>query len=557
MRKMKLEQTADLWWKNAIIYCLDVETFYDSDGDGCGDFAGLTQCVDYLAGIGVTCIWLMPFYPSPNRDDGYDVTDFYSVDPRLGTFGDFTEFMRTARDRGIRVIADLVINHTSSEHPWFQQARKDRDSRYRDYYVWRDEIPEDGPKGETFPGKQEGLWEWDDAAQQYYLHRFYQHQPDLNVAAEHVRDEIRKVIGFWMAQGLAGFRVDAVPFLLETSGIEEEMEIAPHDYFRDLRAFMTRRSGDAVMLGEVAVPPDQLRPFFGDENGDELQMLFNFVGMQTLYLALARQDAQPFVDGLRSLPNIPRESQWASFVRNHDELTLHLLSKDELQEVFDAFGPHKDMQLYDRGLRRRLPPMLDGDQRRIRAVYSLMFAMPGTPTIFYGEEIGMGENLAVEERRSVRTPMQWTDEPSAGFSTADPQDLRRPVPDGDYGPRHVNVRDQRNDPDSLLNWFEHIIRQRRETPEIGWGDWQIVDVDPPGIVVLRYDWDDRTLLCVHNLSADSAKIDIAISDTWEVAFDLLGDHRTEPQGDGRLVTELEGYGFQWLRLARPGQRSMP
>jgi glycosidase len=235
-----------------------------------------------------------------------------------------------------------------------------------------------------------------------------------------------------------------------------------------------------------------------------------------------------------------------------------MLSKDELQEVFDAFGPQKDMQLYNRGLRRRLPPMLDGDQRRIRAVYSLMFAMPGTPTIFYGEEIGMGENLAVEERRSVRTPMQWTNEPSAGFSTAEPQDLRRPLPDGDYGPRNVNVRDQRNDPDSLLNWFEHIIRQRRETPEIGWGDWQVVDVDPPGVVVLRYDWADRTLLCVHNLASDPAKIDITISDVpWEVAFDLLGDQRVEPEGDGRLVTDLDGYGFQWLRLAKPGQRLMP
>jgi maltose alpha-D-glucosyltransferase/alpha-amylase len=555
---MKLERTADLWWKNAIIYCLDVETFYDSDGDGVGDFAGLTQCVDYLAGMGVTCIWLMPFYPSPNRDDGYDVADFYGIDPQLGSFGDFTEFIRTARDRGIRVIADLVINHTSSEHRWFQLARQDRSSRYRDYYVWRDEVPEDGPTGEVFPGEQDGVWEWDGAAQQYFLHRFYQHQPDLNVADERVRDEIRRVIGFWMAQGLSGFRVDAVPFLLETAGIDEEMEIAPHDYFRDLCTFMTRRSGDAIMLGEVAVPVDRLRPFFGDEDGDELQMLFNFAGMQGLYLALARQDTRPLIDALRSLPQIPRESQWASFVRNHDELTLQLLSEDERQEVFDAFGPEKEMQLYGRGLRRRLPPMLDGDQRRIRAVYSLMFAMPGTPTIFYGEEIGMGENLAAEDRHSVRTPMQWTDEPSAGFSTADPQDLRRRPPDGHYAPQHVNVRDQRNDPDSLLNWFEHLIRQRRETPEIGWGDWQIVDVDAPGVVVLRYDWDDHTLCCVHNLSAEAVKVGIEIAGvTWEVAFDLLGDHRVEPEGDGQLVTELDGYGFQWLRLSKPGQRSAP
>jgi maltose alpha-D-glucosyltransferase/alpha-amylase len=559
---MSLERTADLWWKNAIIYCLDVETFYDSNGDGIGDFAGLTQCVDYLAGIGVDCIWLMPFYPSPNRDDGYDVTDFYAIDPRLGSFGDFTEFMRTAQHRGIRVIADLVVNHTSVEHPWFQQARRDPGSPYRDYYVWQDEIPEDGPQGEVFPGTQEGLWEWDEAAQQYFLHRFYQHQPDLNIANEAVRDEIRKVIGFWMAQGLSGFRVDAVPFLLEMAGIDEQMEIAPHDYFRDLCAFMERRGGDAIMLGEVAMPPDELRPFFGDEDGDELEMLFNFVGTQALYLSLARQDARPFVDALRSLPDIPRECQWASFARNHDELTLELLSEDARQEVFDAFGPDEDMQLYDRGLRRRLPPMVGGDQRRIRAVYSLMFAMPGTPTIFYGEEIGMGENLAIEDRQAVRTPMQWTSEPSAGFSTAGPERLRRPLPKGEFGPEHVNVRDQRNDPGSLLNWFEHIIRQRRETPEIGWGDWQILDAGAPvggeGLVALRYDWDDRTLIIVHNLSEEGVKADLDVPDvTWTAAHDLLSGHRIEPAADGRVVTEVDGYGFQWLRLEKPGWRSTP
>ena len=555
---MGLERTADLWWKNAIIYCLDVETFYDSDGDGVGDFAGLTQCVDYLAGIGVDCIWLMPFYPSPNRDDGYDVTDFYGVDPQLGSFGDFTEFMRTAHHRGIRVIADLVVNHTSVEHPWFQQARSDPDSPYRDYYVWQDEIPEDGPEGEVFPGTQQGLWERDEAAQQYYLHRFYQHQPDLNIANEAVRDEIRRVIGFWMAQGLSGFRVDAVPFLLETAGIDDEMEIAPHDYFRDLCAFMERRGGGAIMLGEVAVPADQLRPYFGDEDGDELEMLFNFVGNQALYLSLARQDARPFVDALRALPDIPSECQWASFVRNHDELTLELLSEDERQEVFDAFGPEKDMQLYDRGLRRRLPPMVGGDQRRIRAIYNLMFAMPGTPTIFYGEEIGLGENLVIEGRRSVRTPMQWTSEPSAGFSTADPDKLRRPLPEGDFGAQHVNVRDQRNDPDSLLNWFEHIVRQRRETPEIGWGDWQVVDTGVVGVVALRYDWDGRTLITVHSLSEEHSTVGLDVSDvTWTAAQDLLSTRRVEPAGDGRLVVELDGYGVAWLRLEKPGQRTPP
>ena len=553
---MSLERTADLWWKNAVIYCLDVETFADSDGDGVGDFAGLTERIDYLAGLGVTCIWLMPFYPTPNRDDGYDLTDHYAIDPRLGTFGDFTEFVRTARDRGIRVIADLVVNHTSNEHPWFQAARRDRSSRYRDYYVWRDEIPEEGPHGVVFPGKQEGTWSWDDEAGQYYHHRFMNHQPDLNVANATVREEVRKVIGFWLAQGLSGFRVDAVPFFLETEGIAEEMEIAPHDYFRDLCAFLTRRQGEAIMLGEVNVAADELATFFGDEDGDELQMLFNFVGMQGLYLSLARGDAQPFLDALRSLPAAPAECQWASFVRNHDELTLDKLSDDERQEVFDAFGPDEDMQIYGRGLRRRLPPMLGGDRERLRMVYSLMFAMPGTPTIFYGEEIGMGENLDVEGRRSVRTPMQWAPDAAGGFSSAGPDALRRPLPAGPYGPASVNVRDQRNDPDSLLNWFERIIRRRRETPEIGWGRWTILDADAAGLVAIRYDWGDRTLVTVHNLVPDTATADLDLSDVaWSAAHDLLGDHTVEPSGDGRLVTELPGHGHRWLRLERSDRRA--
>jgi maltose alpha-D-glucosyltransferase/alpha-amylase len=312
------------------------------------------------------------------------------------------------------------------------------------------------------------------------------------------------------------------------------------------------------MLGEVNVAVDQLREFFGDEDGDELQMLFNFIGMQTLYLSVVRQDARPLINGLRSLPDIPAEAQWASFVRNHDELTLDKLTEDERQEIYAAFGPRQDMQIYDRGLRRRLPPMLDGDQDRIRMVYSLMFAMPGTPTIFYGEEIGMGENLAVEGRRSVRTPMQWTDEPSAGFSTAEPDALRRPLPEGDFDPVRVNVRAQRNRRDSLLNWFEHIIRQRRETPEIGWGDWTIIETDTPGLLVIRYDWHGRTLVTVHNLSADGAKVELDLSEVeWTLAQDLFDHDGIEPSGDGRLALELDGYGYAWLRLRKPGQRSTP
>jgi len=311
---MDITRTSDTWWKNAVFYCLDVETFQDSDGDGVGDFVGLIQRIDYLAGLGITCLWLMPFYPSPNLDDGYDITDYYAVDPRLGTLGDFVEFIRTARDRGIRVIADLVVNHTSCDHPWFKAARSDRNSRYRDWYVWQDEPPKDGPDGLVFPDKETSNWQWDEEAGQYYLHRFYKQQPDLNIANPAVRDEIRKMIGFWLELGLSGFRVDAVPFLLETQGIAGRVDLAPHDWLRDLRAFLGRRQGDAVLLGEVNLEPEEVRRFFGDDSDDELHMCLNFNLNQAMALAVARGDAGGLVHGMRALPSLPENGQWGNFV---------------------------------------------------------------------------------------------------------------------------------------------------------------------------------------------------------------------------------------------------
>ncbi len=544
---MSMAVTADVWWKNAVIYCLDVQTFYDSDGDGIGDFGGLIERIDYLAGLGITCIWLMPFYPTADLDDGYDICEHYAIDPRLGSFGDFTEFVAIAHDRGMRVIADLVVNHTSDQHPWFQSARAGRDSRFREFYVWQDEVPEDGPSGVVFPGTQTGVWTFDPEAGQYYLHRFHHHQPDLNVASERVRAEIRKVMGFWMAQGLSGFRVDAVPFLLEAGGIDEKMEVAPHQYLRDLRAFMQRRQGHSVLLGEVNLPSEEQREFFGDEDGDELNMLFDFLGMQATYLALARGDATPIAKSLRGRPELPRESSFASFLRNHDELTLDKLTDKERQEVFDAFGPDPDMQLYDRGLRRRLPPMLGGDPQWIRMAYSLMFSMPGAPTLFYGEEIGLGENLEVEGRLAVRTPMQWEDGPAAGFTTAPAGALTRPVPDDDtYGPKAVNVRDQRTDPESLLNWFERLIRLRKELPEVGWGEFKVLSCGEPSVLALRFDWEDRTLITLHNLASRKAKVSVKLDGAARLV-DLFGAEEPVTVRKDSARVELAAHDYRWLR----------
>ncbi len=526
---MKLTRTSDLWWKNAFIYCLDIETFADSDGDGCGDIRGLIQHIDHLSRLGVTCLWLMPFFPTPDRDDGYDITDYYAVDPRLGTLGDLVELIRTARDRGMRVIADLVVNHTSAEHPWFTEARSSRDSAKRDWYVWQDEPPADGPEGVVFPDKEDSLWEYDEKTEQYYLHRFYKHQPDLNVANPEVRDEIARILGFWMELGLSGFRVDAVPFLLETSGQDDGDNLPdPHDYLADLRAFMTRRNGEAVLLGEVNLPYPELMPFFGMGDGnstpDELTMCFDFVGMQQMYLSLARGDAEPMAEALRTRPNPPADGHWATFVRNHDELTLDKLTESQRQEVFAAFGPDEDMQLYGRGLRRRLPGMVNGDQRRMRMIYSLLFALPGTPVLFYGEEVGMVEDLDLPGRLAVRSPMDW-----------------------------AAVSEQRHDPDSLLRWMRLLVESYRDCPELAWGSYTVLDPGPQARPVLahRCDTEDASLVALHNLGDKKASVALVLTGLAGRELRDVLDPAADPvpvDDEGRIEVDLAAYGCRWLRV---------
>jgi trehalose synthase len=551
---MKRKVTGDVWWKNAVIYCLDVETFLDSDGDGCGDLPGLTDRLDYLAGLGLDCMWLMPFMPSCQRDDGYDITDFYGVDPRLGTHGDLVDAVRTAGDRGLRVIADLVVNHTSDQHPWFRDARRGPESPYHDFYVWRDEKPKEKPGDVVFPDQESSNWAFDRKAKRWYLHRFYSHQPDLNVSNPEVRDEIAQVVGFWLEQGIGGFRVDAVPFLIEPMGLPEGADPDPHELLRDMRGFIGRRNGEAVLVGEVNLPPEQQREFFGDEDGDELQLVLSFTVNQAMFLALAREQAAPLARALEALPPIPHDCQWANFVRNHDELTLDKLSDEERQEVFAAFGPDEELQLYGRGLRRRLPTMLEGDQRRIRMVYSLAFSLPGTPVLFYGEEIGMAENVAIDGRYSVRSPMQWSDEPKGGFSTAE-ETVRPLVEEGPFGFREVNVARQRRDPHALLNWMERLIRRRRECPELGWGDWSLLPAGDSAVFAHRVDWDGSTVVAVHNLGARDARAQLELGEEGAL-IDLF--EQEEHQADsGRLDLALRPYDARWFRFRRPGQRLPP
>lgn len=554
---MRITDTADLWWKTAVVYCLDVETFLDWNDDGTGDFAGLAQRIDYLSELGVTCLWLMPFYPTPNRDDGYDITDFYGVDPRLGSHGDLVEAIRTARDRGIRVIVDLVVNHTSDQHPWFVDARRSKDSRYRDWYVWVDEPPA-GPQPEpVFPDQEKSVWTLDEPTGQYYLHHFYRHQPDLNVTNPQVRDEVARIVGFWLALGVSGFRVDAVPFFIDTLGESPTDLPDPHQVIRHLRAFLGRRTGEAILLGEVNVPYEQQLEFFGGDEGDELTLQFDFITMQNMYLALARQDAGPLAQALLSRPEIPPESQWGTFVRNHDELTLDKLSESERQEVFDAFGPEERMQIFGRGLIRRLPPMLDGDEDRIRMVYSLLFTLPGTPVLFYGEEIGMGENLELGDRKAVRTPMQWTSEPAGGFSTF-AGELAAPVVPGEFGPQQVNVEAQRADPDSLLNFVRQLISRYRNSPELGWGKFDVLDQPVAAVFAHRVQWEEATLIALHNFGPEKVTVPLDLGPHVLNCdlLDLLGTQNEMTDADGRVEVELGRYGYRWLRVATKTSRRL-
>ena len=540
----------DLWYKNAVVYCLSVESFMDSNGDGVGDFRGLMRRLDYLHGLGVTAIWLMPFQTSPGLDDGYDVSDYYGVDPRFGTLGDFVEFTHGAKQRGMRVLIDLVVNHTSNEHPWFKAARSDPKSPYRDWYIWSKKKPANANEGMVFPGVQKTTWTRDEEAKEYYFHRFYEFQPDLNTANPKVQAEILKIMGFWIQLGVSGFRMDAVPFVISEKGADIEGKPKEHfEMLRQFREFLQWRKGDAIILAEANILPKDDMKYFGAD-GDRMQMMFNFQVNQSLFYALAVADIGPLAKALEETkPEYPT-AQWGLFLRNHDELDLGRLTKPQRQQVFDAFGADKSMQLYDRGIRRRLAPMLKGDRRRLELAYSLMFTLPGTPVIRYGDEIAMGDDLELPERNCARTPMQWSNDPQGGFSSADKTFLPV-ISDGAYGYPTTNVAEQRRDPGSFLNWMERIIRMRQETPEIGWGDFEIIDTREPGVLAMRYVWRGNAVLLLHNFNAEGRTVKFRSKvqeGEPDCLVNLLSDDHSDVGKDGRHRVTLEPYGYRWYRV---------
>jgi maltose alpha-D-glucosyltransferase / alpha-amylase len=537
----------DLWYKNAIIYCLSVSTFMDSDGDGIGDFAGLINRLDYLQGIGVTAIWLMPFQPSPFRDDGYDIADYYGVDPRYGSLGDFVEFTHGCEQRGIRVLIDLVVNHTSDKHPWFQEARSDPKSKYRDWYVWSKKRPKHASDGVVFPGVQNSTWNYDKVARAWYFHRFYDFQPDLNTSNPEVQAEILKIMGFWIQLGVSGFRMDAVPFVIATKGAKVTIPTEQYDMLRTFREFLSWREGDAIILAEANVPPRTDSEYFG-ASGERLQMMFNFAVNQNVFYALAIGDGRPLARALKATRSTEQTAQWGHFLRNHDELDLGRLTKEQRQAVFAVFAPDHDMQLYGRGIRRRLAPMLQGDRRRLELAYSLMMALPGTPVLRYGDEIGMGDNLHLPERNCARTPMQWSAEPQGGFTKSDKPILPL-VSGGIYGFEHVNVAQQRRDPDSLMNWMERMIRMRKEAPEVGWGEFSILQTHMPEALAIRYDWRNNSVVVVHNLSPTprEVRLDVGVENSGYLV-NLLSVDSSNADASGRHCLLLEPYAYRWFRV---------
>lgn len=533
------------WYTNAVIYEIDPSLFHDSNGDGVGDLVGITQRLDYVRGLGATAVWLMPFYKSPFRDAGYDVSDYLSVDPRFGDLADAVALLERAEDLGLRTIVELVVQHTSDKHPWFQAARRDRKSPYRDYYLWSDQPREDEQVKPIFPTIEDSVWTWDEQAQQYYRHIFYNHEPDLNLANPLVVAEIDRIMAFWLRLGVSGFRVDAASHMAEQAGQGDAKE--GYWLLEHMRDFAVQRRPDAILLGETDVPPEEYADYHG--SGDCLTLLLNFWLNNHFFLALARGEAKPLIKALNNQPDTPERARYAVWMRNHDELDLERLTDEEREEVMREFAPDQNMRAYNRGIRRRLAPMLDGDDRRLALAHALLFSLPGTPILRYGDEIGMGDNLDLPERLAVRTPMQWSSEANGGFSTAHRDELAAPlIEEGDFAYHQVNVYAQTLRSRSLLNMVGTLARTRIGLNEIGDGVCRPIPVSHPAVFAVRYD-KDSTLVMVSNLCPEDVCFELTGEDDLHDYLDIAADRDYEPPQGRPLRLHLSGYGYRWLRHA--------
>ncbi|PWH11947.1 MAG: maltose alpha-D-glucosyltransferase [Anaerolineae bacterium] len=526
------------WYKDAVFYELNVRAFQDGNGDGIGDLPGLLTRLDYLQSLGVDCLWLLPIYPSPLRDDGYDIADYRSIHPDYGTLDDFKTLVQAVHARGMRIITDLVLNHTSDQHPWFQAARADRNSPYYNYYVWSDTGQEYAQTRIIFLDTETSNWTWDEQAGQYYWHRFYSHQPDLNYDNPAVRQEMLEIVRFWLDLGVDGFRVDAVPYLYEREGTNCENLPETHAFLKELRALVDTHYPGRLLLCEANQWPEDLRPYFGE--GDEFHMGFHFPLMPRIFMALKKGHAQDILSILKRTPAIPPSCQWATFLRNHDELTLEMVTPEERAWMWEQYAPEAVMRL-NLGIRRRLAPLLDGDRRKIELAHSLLLTLPGSPVLYYGDEIGLGENLTLPDRNGVRTPMQWDDSPFAGFSTVPPY---APFPGGEYHPARVNVAAQLCDPHSFFHRLQHMLTVRKRHRVFGRGTFAWVESNA-NLAVAAYlrSSGGETILILNNLS--NAPQPIAIEPNLRGASrDLL----TGWLYHLRSSITLAPYQFLWLSL---------
>jgi maltose alpha-D-glucosyltransferase / alpha-amylase len=537
---------SDLWFKNAVFYEAYVRAFCDSNSDGNGDLAGLSQKLDYLSELGIDCLWINPIYPSPLKDDGYDISDYCAVHPDFGSLDDFKRLVAQAHRRGLRLIIDLVVNHTSDQHPWFQAARRDKNSPYRDYYVWSDTDQKYANVRIIFVDTEKSNWSWDEQAGQYFWHRFYSHQPDLNYANPAVRSEMINVMKFWLDLDVDGFRVDAVPYLFEREGTSCENLPETHAYLKEMRQFVDTNYPGRILLCEANQWSQDVRPYFGrmsQVDGAEFHMAFNFPLMPRMYMALKRGDASPIRWAFDHTPPIPTEAQWCTFLRNHDELTLEMVTEEERQWIWEQYAPEPRMRL-NLGIRRRLAPLLNNDQSLIKLAYSLLFTLPGAPIIYYGDEIGMGDNIWLPDRNGVRTPMQWDSSPSAGFSTAN--SLYAPVIDqAPYSFQIVNVATQQEDPSSLWHILQRMIRMRKQHPAFGEGDLVWIDGGADAILAFFRTTADERILVVHNLNSipHSVKMDLKYA---KLLWTDLFSGRSFVAIQHKLELQLEPHQYLWL-----------
>ena len=538
-----------LWYKNAVIYQVHVRAFYDSNGDGIGDFAGLAQKLDYLQELGVDAIWLMPFFPSPLRDDGYDISDYTSVHPNYGTLEDFKKFLEAAHERQIKVIIEMVLNHTSDQHPWFQESRSSRENPRRDWYVWSD--TDTWYKGARiiFLDTELSNWAWDPVSKSYYWHRFFSHQPDLNYDNPAVREQMWTLMKFWLELGIDAFRLDAVPYLVEREGTNCENLPETHAIIKELRQKLDHEFPGRMLLAEANQWPADLRPYFGNE--DEFHMAFHFPLMPRMFMGVKLEDRKPITEILQQTPEIPPSCQWGLFLRNHDELTLEMVTDIERDYMYDSYARSKAMRL-NLGIRRRLAPLLDNDRRRIELMNGMLMSLPGTPVLYYGDEIGMGDNVNLGDRNGVRTPMQWNGGWNGGFSVADPESLYtslllNPV----YGYQAVNVLSQKRSEHSLLSWMQQIIRVRRSTPVFGSG--LIEFLYPANHRVLAYvrQLGDETILVVNNLSSSAQAVELDLRRyKGKIPIEMFGRNLFPRVAEAPYLLTMGPYQFYWFRLRR-------